>query len=74
MEDRCIQKDILYGEHASGKRSVGRPHLHYKDVCKCDLIALDINIESWEDIAAMLQYALFSKEICQPTSPPKKEK
>ena len=52
MEDGRIPKEILHGEFASGKRSVGRPHLRYKDVCKRDMIALDINTESWEDVAA----------------------
>ena len=52
MEDGCIPKDILYDELASGKRSVGRPQLRYKDVCKRDLKALDINIQCWEDMAA----------------------
>ena len=52
MEDGRIPKDILYGELASGKRSVGRPQLRYKDVCKRDLKALDINIQCWEDMAA----------------------
>ena len=52
MEDGRIPKDILYGELASGKRSVGRPQLRYKDVCKGDLKALDINIQCWEDMIA----------------------
>ena len=52
MEDGRIPKDILYGELASGKRSVGRPQLRYKDVCKHDMKALDINTENWEEIAA----------------------
>ena len=52
MEDGRIPKDILYGELASGKRSVGRPQLRYKDVCKRDLKALDINIQCWEDMIA----------------------
>ena len=52
MEDGRIQKDILYGELASGKRTKGRPLLRYKDVCKTDMKALDINTESWEDLAA----------------------
>lgn len=52
MEDGRIPKDILYGELASGKRSVGRPQLRYKDVCKRDMKALNINSENWEDVAA----------------------
>ena len=51
MEDGRIPKDILYGELASGKRSVGRPQLRYKDVCKRDMKALDINTENWEEVA-----------------------
>ena len=43
MEDGRITKDILYGELASGKGSVGRLQLRCKDVCKRDLKALDIN-------------------------------
>ena len=41
MEDGQIPKDVLYGKLASGKRSVGRPQLRYKAVCKRDLKALD---------------------------------
>ena len=52
MEDGRIPKDILYGEFASGRRTKGRPQLRYKDVCKRDINALDINTESWEDLAA----------------------
>ena len=49
---RRIPKDILYGELVVGKRPRGRPQLRYKDVCKRDLKALEIDPESWEDIAA----------------------
>ena len=52
MEDGRIPKDILYGELASGRRPKGRPQLRYKDVCKRDIKALDINTGSWEDLAA----------------------
>ena len=52
MEDGRIPKDILYGELAVGKRPRGRPQLRYKDVCKRDMKALEIDPESWEDIAA----------------------
>ena len=50
MEDGRIPKDILYGELATG-RSTGRPHLRFKDVCKRDMRALDIDTESWEGLA-----------------------
>ena len=52
MEDRRIPKDILYGELASGKRNSGRPLLRFKDACKRDMKALDINMETWEDLAS----------------------
>ena len=52
LEDGCIPKDILCGELASGRRTKGRPQLYYKDVCKRDMKALDINTESWEDLTA----------------------
>ena len=52
MEDSQIPKDVLYGELTSGQRSTGCPQLRYKDVCKRDMKALDININSWEDLAA----------------------
>ena len=50
MEDGWIPKDILYGELTSGQRSIGCPQLRYKDVCKRDMKALNININSWEDL------------------------
>ena len=52
MEDGRIPKDFLYGELAAGQRSLGRPQLRYKDACKRDMKALDINTNFWEDIAA----------------------
>ena len=41
-----------YGELACGRRTKSRPQLRYKDVCKRDMKPLDINTESWEDLAA----------------------
>ena len=52
MEDGRILKDIFYGELASGKRPKGRPQLRYKDVCKRDMKALDIDPKSWEVTAS----------------------
>jgi hypothetical protein len=51
MDDGRLPKDILYGELAVGKRSVGRPNLRYKDVCKRDLKDLKIDIATWEEQA-----------------------
>ena len=48
MEDGHIPKDILYGELATGARSRGRPRLRFKDVCKRDMKACKIDVESWE--------------------------
>ena len=36
-------KDLLYGELVQGKRPTGRPQLRFKDVCKRDLKALNID-------------------------------
>ena len=52
MEDGRIPQDILVGEQALGKRTIGRPHLRYKDVCVIDMKAIDIATVSWEGIAA----------------------
>ena len=52
MDDGRIPKDLLYGELEEGGRDKGRPLLRYKDVCKRDLKALDIDLSSWETIAA----------------------
>ena len=52
MEDGCIPKDILYGELALERRTTGRPHQRYKDVCVRDMKALDIDTMSWEGLAA----------------------
>ncbi|KAL0985062.1 hypothetical protein UPYG_G00152410 [Umbra pygmaea] len=52
MKDGWIPKDIFYGELASGKRPQGRPQLRYKDICKRDIKAVDINTDIWEDAAA----------------------
>lgn len=51
MEDGRIPKDLLYGELAEGSRAAGRPHLRYKDVCKRDLKAVNIDLSTWEETA-----------------------
>ena len=44
--------DLLYGELVQGKRPVGRPKLRYKDICKRDLKALNIDLDTWEAAAS----------------------
>ena len=39
MNDSRIQKYILYGDLASGKRTTCHPRLQYKDVCMADMKA-----------------------------------
>lgn len=52
MEDSHIPKDILYGALEMGQRSISCLQLRFKDVRKRDMRTLDINTESWEDLAA----------------------
>ena len=37
MDDGCIPEDLLYGELTTGKQSIGRPKLRFKDLCKRDM-------------------------------------
>ena len=39
---------------ATVRRTTGRPHLRYKDVCIRDMKAVDIDTKSWEGLAADL--------------------
>ena len=52
MEDGRIPTDLLCGELASGKRSIGRPELRDKDVCKRDVKALDFSTKNCDEAAA----------------------
>ena len=52
MPDGRIPKDLLYGELATGSRRTGHPQLRYRDVVKCDMKAVDIDTETWENLAA----------------------
>ena len=52
MDDGRIPKDLLYGELAAGKRKTGRPQLRFRDVCKRDIKALQMDPDHWEALAA----------------------
>ena len=56
MGNGRIPRDIFYGELATGSRSAGRPNLRFKDVCKRDLKAGDINPTVWEALRAFLSF------------------
>ena len=47
-----ILKDIFCGEMAAGKWITDRPHLRLVNVCKRDMRALDIDLESWACLEA----------------------
>ena len=52
MDDGRIPKDLLYGELAAGKRNTGRPQLIFRDVCKRDMKAIQMDPDHWEALAA----------------------
>ncbi|XP_069160811.1 uncharacterized protein [Procambarus clarkii] len=52
MEVGSIPKDPLYGQLATGKSPTGRPQLRFKDARKRDLKQLNIDINTWEAVAA----------------------
>ena len=52
IDDGRVPKDLLYGEMAQGKCPTGRPQLRYKDVCKRNFKAMDINLTTWEAVAS----------------------
>ena len=51
MKDGRIPKDLLYGELAVGRRAQGRPQLRFKDVCKRNLKAVEVDSKGWESLA-----------------------
>jgi hypothetical protein len=48
MDESRFPKCVLYGQLSTGKRSVGRPRLRYKDSVKRDLIDFGIPTDIWE--------------------------
>ena len=50
MKDHRIPKILMFSDLSTGKRKTGRPLLRYKDKLKRNLSALDIPIESFEDL------------------------
>ena len=56
MVDGQIPKDLLYGgELAQGKCPRGRSQLRYKDICKQDLKALEMDLNRWETVTSECQ-------------------
>ena len=51
MANGRIPKDMLYGELVTGTRTVGRPYLRYRDICKRDMKAAGIDTTTWEAAA-----------------------
>lgn len=51
MDDSRLPKRLLYGELSSGKRSLGRPKLRFKDTLKASLKQCDIPHATWEKTA-----------------------
>jgi transcription termination factor 2 len=51
MDDHRLPKDVLFGELAEGTRSVGRPLLRYKDVCKREMSFGGVDASGWEVLA-----------------------
>ena len=52
MKDGMIPKDRLYREPAEGERPTGRPFLRFSDVCKGELKAPGIDLDSRETLGS----------------------
>ena len=53
MDDGRIPKNLLHGQFATGSRRPGHVHhtVRFKDVCKCDMKACNIDPDVWEPAA-----------------------
>ena len=52
MADDRIPKDLLYGELVQGNHLRGRPQQRYKEICKRDLKALEMDLNRWETLTS----------------------
>ena len=52
MDDDCPVKTLLYGELDKGSRSVGRPKLRYKDICK-SVLKLGRMLDNSQDLVCV---------------------
>ncbi|XP_047993557.1 uncharacterized protein LOC125231993 [Leguminivora glycinivorella] len=52
MDSTRLPRRTMLCQIASGKRNVGRPLLRFKDCVKRDMVAFNIDFNSWEDLAA----------------------
>ena len=48
MENGRIPRDLLYGELVKGYRSVDRPHLRFKEVCRRVMRICHTDTNTWE--------------------------
>ena len=46
-----LPRQVLYGDLATGTRTVGRPKLRHENVCKATLIYFHIEIDSWQNMS-----------------------
>ncbi|XP_063386472.1 uncharacterized protein LOC134672159 [Cydia fagiglandana] len=51
MDSARLPRQTMLSQIAVGKRNVGRPLLRFKDCAKRDMVAFNINCDSWEDLA-----------------------
>ena len=48
MDDTRLPKQLFYGELHCGKRPPHKPKKRFKDVTKCNIKALEIDVDTWE--------------------------